>query len=58
LARANGLQTKNSSATKRPCRPHPSALAADKNFLTLWKNADRENPVLKQAKAERANLHC
>jgi len=33
------------------------ALAADKNFLTLWKNAAPDIPVLKQAKAEHANLH-
>jgi hypothetical protein len=28
------------------------ALAAYKDFLTLWKDADPEIPILKQAKAE------
>ncbi|MFZ1049412.1 MAG: hypothetical protein WBV26_02260 [Candidatus Sulfotelmatobacter sp.] len=30
------------------------ALAAYKNFLTLWKDADPDIPILKQAKAEYA----
>jgi eukaryotic-like serine/threonine-protein kinase len=30
--------------------------AADQDFLTLWKNADTDIPVLKQAKAEYAKL--
>jgi eukaryotic-like serine/threonine-protein kinase len=34
----------------------PKALAAYKDFLTLWKDADPEIPVLKQAKAEYAKL--
>ena len=32
------------------------ALAAYKNFLTLWKDADPDIPILKQAKAEYAKL--
>jgi len=32
------------------------ALAAYKDFLTLWKDADPDIPVLKQAKAEYAKL--
>jgi hypothetical protein len=32
------------------------ALAAYKDFLTLWKDADPDIPVLKEAKAERAKL--
>jgi hypothetical protein len=32
------------------------AFAAYKDFLTLWKDADPDIPVLKQAKAEYANL--
>lgn len=32
------------------------ARAAYQDFLTLWKNADPDVPVLKQAKAEYANL--
>jgi hypothetical protein len=31
------------------------ALAAYKDFLTLWKDADPEIPILKQAKTEYAN---
>jgi hypothetical protein len=32
------------------------ALAAYKAFLTLWKDADPDLPILKQAKAEYAKL--
>ena len=32
------------------------ARAAYQNFLTLWKDADADIPVLKQAKAENAKL--
>jgi hypothetical protein len=32
------------------------ALTAYKDFLTLWKDADPEIPILKQAKAEYAKL--
>jgi hypothetical protein len=32
------------------------ALAAYKDFLTLWKDADPGIPILKQAKAEYAKL--
>ena len=32
------------------------ALAAYKDFLTLWKDADPDIPMLKQAKAEYAKL--
>jgi hypothetical protein len=32
------------------------ALAAYKDFLTLWKDADPDVPILKQAKAEYAKL--
>jgi hypothetical protein len=32
------------------------ALAAYKDFLTLWKDADPDLPILKQAKAEYAKL--
>jgi predicted SnoaL-like aldol condensation-catalyzing enzyme len=32
------------------------ALAAYKDFLTLWKDADSEIPILKEAKAEYAKL--
>jgi eukaryotic-like serine/threonine-protein kinase len=33
------------------------AKAAYEDFLTLWKNADPEVPILNQAKAEYAKLH-
>jgi eukaryotic-like serine/threonine-protein kinase len=32
------------------------ARAAHQDFLTLWKDADPDNPVLQQAKAEYAKL--
>jgi hypothetical protein len=32
------------------------ALTAYKDFLTLWKDADSEIPILKQAKSEYAKL--
>jgi hypothetical protein len=35
---------------------HVRALAAYKDFLTLWKDADPDIPILKQAKAEYAKL--
>jgi len=36
--------------------PPVRALAAYKDFLTLWKDADPDIPILKQAKAEYARL--
>ena len=33
------------------------ARAAYQDFLTLWKDADPEIPILKQAKAEFVKLH-
>ena len=33
------------------------ARGAYRDFLTLWKDADPDIPILKQAKAECANLH-
>jgi hypothetical protein len=37
-------------------REHSRALAAYKDFLTLWKDADPDIPILKEAKAEYAKL--
>ena len=37
------------------CAPN-RALAAYKDFLTLWKDADPDIPILKQAKAESSKL--
>jgi hypothetical protein len=34
----------------------PKALAAYKDFLALWKDADPDIPILKEAKAEYAKL--
>jgi hypothetical protein len=36
--------------------PYSSFLTAYKDFLTLWKDADPDIPILKQAKAEYAKL--
>jgi hypothetical protein len=36
--------------------PASRALAANKDFFNLWKDADRDIPILKQAKAEYAKL--
>ena len=33
------------------------AKAAYQDFLTLWKDADSDVPILKQAKAEYARIH-
>jgi tetratricopeptide (TPR) repeat protein/predicted Ser/Thr protein kinase len=55
VARANALQAKTSQgAGADPARVR--ALAAYKDFLTLWKDADPDIPILKEAKAEYAKL--
>jgi len=54
VARANALQARNSSGTDADAA-RVRALAAYKDFLTLWKDADPDIPILKQAKAEYAN---
>ena len=54
VTRANVLQAKTSGADADPARVR--ALAAYKDFLTLWKDADPDIPILKQAKAEYAKL--
>ena len=55
VARANALQAKNSTGADADAA-HARALAAYKDFLTLWKDADPEIPIYKQAKAEYAKL--
>ena len=55
LARANALQAKNSTGADSDAA-RVRELAAYKDFLTLWKDADPEIPVYKQAKAEYAKL--
>ena len=57
VARANALQSRTSqerSADADAARVR--ALAAYKHFLTLWKDADPDIPILKEAKAEYAKL--
>ena len=55
VARANGQQAKTSQGADADAA-RVRALAAYKDFLTLWKDADPDIPVLKQAKAEYAKL--
>jgi serine/threonine protein kinase/tetratricopeptide (TPR) repeat protein len=55
VARANTLQAKNSRGADSDAA-RVRALAAYKDFLTLWKDADPDIPILKQAKAEYAKL--
>jgi eukaryotic-like serine/threonine-protein kinase len=55
VARANALQSRNSQGADADAA-RVRALAAYKDFLTLWKDADPDIPILKRAKAEYANL--
>jgi eukaryotic-like serine/threonine-protein kinase len=55
LARANALETRTSQGTEADAA-RARALAAYKDFLTLWKDADPDIPVLKEARAEYAKL--
>lgn len=55
LARANVLQARASQGADADAA-RVRALAAYKDFLTLWKDADPNIPVLKEAKAEYAKL--
>jgi tetratricopeptide (TPR) repeat protein len=54
-ARANALQAKTSQGADADAA-RVRAVAAYKDFLTLWKDADPEIPILKQATAEYAKL--
>ena len=55
VARANALQARTlQGADAAPARAR--ALAAYKEFLDLWKDADPDIPILKEAKAEYAKL--
>ena len=56
VARANALQAKNSTAGDADAA-RTRARAAYANFLTLWKDADPDIPILKKAKAEYASLN-
>jgi serine/threonine protein kinase/tetratricopeptide (TPR) repeat protein len=55
VARANALQARTSQGADADAA-RVRALAAYKDFLTLWKDADPDIPILKQAKAEYAKL--
>ena len=55
VARANALESKTSRGADADAA-RGRALAAYKDFLTLWKNADSNIPILKEAKAEYARL--
>jgi tetratricopeptide (TPR) repeat protein len=55
LARAQAMQSKNSTGADADAA-RVRALAAYKDFFTLWKDADADIPILKQAKAEYAKL--
>ena len=55
MARANALEARTSQGADADAA-RVRALAAYKDFLTLWKDADPDIPILKQAKAEYAKL--
>jgi eukaryotic-like serine/threonine-protein kinase len=55
VGRANALQARASQGADADAA-RVRALAAYKDFLTLWKDADPDIPVLKEAKAEYAKL--
>ncbi|MGB8582076.1 MAG: serine/threonine-protein kinase [Candidatus Sulfotelmatobacter sp.] len=55
VARANALQSRTSKGADADAA-RVRALAAYKDFLTLWKDADPDIPILKEAKTEYAKL--
>ncbi len=55
VARANTLQSKNSQGADADAA-RVRALAAYKDFLAIWKDADPNIPILKDAKVEYAKL--
>jgi eukaryotic-like serine/threonine-protein kinase len=55
VARANALQARTSQVADADAA-RVRALAAYKDFLGLWKDADPDIPILKEAKAEYAKL--
>ena len=55
VARANVLEAKNSQGADADAA-RVRALAAYKDFLALWKDADPDIPILKQAKTEYTRL--
>jgi hypothetical protein len=55
VARADALEARTSQGADADVA-RVRALAAYKDFLTLWKDADPDIPLLKEAKAEYAKL--
>jgi serine/threonine protein kinase/tetratricopeptide (TPR) repeat protein len=55
VARANALQARTSQGADADAA-RVRALAAYRDFLTLWKDSDPDIPILKEAKAEYAKL--
>jgi len=55
VARANALESRTSMGADADAA-RVRALAAYKDFLTLWKDADSDIPILKEAKVEYAKL--
>ena len=55
VARANALQAKNSTGPDADAA-RVRALAAYKDFLTLWKDADPDIPILRETKVENTKL--
>jgi tetratricopeptide (TPR) repeat protein len=55
VARANALQARTSQGADADAA-RVRALAAYKDYLNLWKDADPDIPILKEAKAEYAKL--
>ena len=56
LARAYALEAQPARGTGAEAAARAKARAAYQDFLTLWKDADPDVPILKQAKAEYAKL--
>jgi tetratricopeptide (TPR) repeat protein len=59
VARASALQARTFQGQGQPADADAArvrALASYKDFLTLWKDADPDLPILKQAKAEHEKL--
>jgi len=57
VARARALESRNPQVPSADAdAARTRALAAYKDFLTLWKDADPGIPILKEAKAEYAKL--
>jgi eukaryotic-like serine/threonine-protein kinase len=55
VARANAMQSRMSQGADATAA-RDRAVAAYKDFLDLWKDADPDIPILQQAKAEYAKL--